>query len=153
LDFAFQISVDDASTFSIYQAIFTNFSGFTVNVVYASGSGVAPDSAGRGPAGGGIAFSYGNVGAPTLGPSENTAYLLIATNATNYDSLGSASINGSNYDGEGSCTPFNVDHCRGGQVQGLFEPTLVPEPSSALLLSLGLAGIAAFRKRFKGHAR
>ena len=39
LDFAFHISVDDSSSFAVYQAIMTNFTGFTVNVAYALDSG------------------------------------------------------------------------------------------------------------------
>lgn len=147
LDFAFQINVDDSSFFSVYQAILTNFAGFTFNVGYGTGTGdVVPDGMGRGPAGGGIGVSFGNDAAPTLGSGESSVFFLIATNATNYDSSGTVNIYGSN---GGSCTPFDVNHCRGGQVTGsFFEPTSAPEPSSALLLGLGLAGIAALRKRF-----
>ena len=145
LDFAFQVTNFSVSSFSVYQAVLGSFAGFTVNVGYAIDTGdIVPDSATRGGAGLGVGFHFGTDANPTLGPNQDSVFLLIATNATRYDSSGLLNIGGSN---GGSCTTFDVNHCRGGQLSGLFAPTNAPEPSSALLLGLGLAGIAAFRKR------
>jgi hypothetical protein len=91
-----------------------------------------------------VGFIFGSGVSPTLGPDENSVYVLIATDASNYNSSGVIGINGSN---GGVCNPFDINHCRGGQISGFFAPTNAPEPSTALLLGLGLAGIAAFRKR------
>jgi len=60
----------------------------------------------------------------------------VATNATTYDTNGVLGISG-----------LGNNQSAAGQINGFFEPTFVPEPSTALLLSLGLLGIAAFRKR------
>jgi len=62
----------------------------------------------------------------------------VATNAKTYDELGFLQINGG-----GRGIPAI------GRISGLFEPALmpVPEPSTALFLSLGMVGIAVFRKR------
>jgi len=71
-----------------------------------------------------------------IGPGRSTDILVVATNATTYDTLGALGISGGN-----GASPAN------GQITGLFEPTFVPEPSTIVLLSLGLAATAAFRKR------
>ncbi|HEY2859543.1 MAG TPA: PEP-CTERM sorting domain-containing protein, partial [Terracidiphilus sp.] len=99
-----------------------------------------PISVTRGPFGGVINFVFSapdNI-SNVIGPGGSSAILIVATNATTFDNLGILGINGGR---DGS--PAN------GQISGLFEPTLqaVPEPSTALFLSLGLVGIAAFRKR------
>ena len=145
LDFAFHITVDPASSFSVYQAVLNDFADFTVNVGYGVGTGaVIPDSAFRGGAGHSVGFFFGTSANPTLGPDEDSVYFLIATDATHFDSSGGVGINGSN---GGVCNPFDINHCRSGNISGFFGPTNAPEPSSALLLGLGLAGIAALRKR------
>ena len=151
LDFAFQVSNFDTSSYSIYFAGL-GFFGSTVNVGYALDSGdVIPDSANH-AAGGGVRFLFGSDANPTLAPDNNSVYMLIATDAKQYGTSGQLGIFGSNFTGEGSCAAGGV-HCRGGQVFGLFAPTNAPEPSSALLLGLGLAGTAAFRKRLLAPRR
>jgi PEP-CTERM motif len=153
LDFAFQVSVDNTSSYSVYQAILGSFAGLTVNVGYAIESGdIVPNSATRGAPGIGVGFHFGTDANPTLGPNQESVFMLIATDATSYNNSGLFNINGSNFTGEGSCSAGGV-HCRGGQVTGLFAPSQVPEPSSALLLGLGLAGIAAIRKRLAAPQR
>ena len=94
-----------------------------------------------------MGFFFGSDANPNIGPGKNNDFVLIATDAKNYNSSGTMSIGGSNLNGEGTCTPFDVNHCRGGQIHGLFAPTNAPEPSSALLFGLGLGGLAALRKR------
>jgi hypothetical protein len=146
LDFAFQVRVDNVSDYSVYLANLGVFNGLMVNVGYGIGTGtIIPDSATRGSLGLGVGFHFGTDANPTLVPGDDSVYVLIATNATSYDNSGVLNIAGSNFTGEGSCATGGI-HCRGGQITGLFGPQ-VPEPSTALLLGLGLAGIAAFRKR------
>jgi PEP-CTERM motif len=67
---------------------------------------------------------------------QSNAFLVVATNAKTFDTNGILQV-------------FGTDgvHNVNGQISGIFEPTQAPEPSSALLLGLGLVGIAAFRKR------
>jgi hypothetical protein len=94
-----------------------------------------PTSVNRGPLGGTITFLFGSDTA-VIGPGGSSAILVVATNATTYDSAGSLAISG----GRGSSAA-------NGQINDVFEPASpVPEPPTGLLLSLGLAGIAAFRK-------
>jgi hypothetical protein len=133
LDFAYQVTLDPSSHFAISQLGVTRFFGYSTDVGYVDESGdVAPNSVARGPAGGGVFFTFAS-----FPPGQNNAYLLVATNARTYDMAGGLGV-------------FGTDgvHNVSGQIGGLFEPTPVPEPSTSLLLSLGLAGIAAFRKRF-----
>jgi hypothetical protein len=153
LDFAFQVSVDNASSYSVYLAVLGSFSGLTVNVGYGIDTGtIVPDSATRGAPGIGAAFHFGTDANPTLGPNQDSVFVLIATNATSYNNSGLFNVAGSDFTGEGSCSAGGV-HCRGGQITGLFAPVVAPEPSSALLLGLGLVGIAAFRKRLTAPQR
>ena len=104
LDFAFQVKVDIPSSYSVYQAALANFFGSTVNVGYGIDTGnIVPDSAFRGAGGGLVGFRFGTDANPTLGPDDNSVFVLIATNATKYDTSGIIGINGSNFTGEGSC--------------------------------------------------
>jgi hypothetical protein len=147
LDFAFQISEDSGLSSGIFSTNLSAFFGYTTDVGYVDGTGAMggsggdgnPVSVSRGPFGGGVGFNFATAtaGAP-IGPGGSSAILVVATNATTFDSLGVLAINGGR---QGS--PAN------GQISGVFEPTFqaVPEASTALLLTLGLAGFAAFRKR------
>ena len=136
LDFAYQISLDPSSPYPIFTSDLTAFFGYTTDVGYITGSGNAvPNSVTRGPFGGSVDFNF-NTATSVLLPGESTDFFVVATNATGYDTNGVLGITGG-----------SVTQSVSGQIDGLFEPTPVPEPSTALLLSLGLAGIAAFRKR------
>jgi hypothetical protein len=116
---------------------FARFFGYTTDVGYVNGSGSgAPNSVSRGPGGGGIGFNF-NTMSSVLIPGESSDFLLVATNATTYDTGGNLTISGAG----------NNNPTVSGQVNGFFEPTFVPEPSTALLLIFGLVGIAALRKR------
>jgi hypothetical protein len=140
LDFAFQVSVDPNSPDFAFSVNLARFFGYTTNVGYVLNSGGAgaldPNAVSRTPFGVGFAFT---TGATVISRGKSTDFLVIATNAKTYDTLGFLTIAG----GRDSDPTHNIN----GQVTGLFEPTFVPEPSTTLLLSLGLLGISVFRKR------
>jgi PEP-CTERM motif len=71
-----------------------------------------------------------------LAPGQASDFLIVATNASAFDTNGGLSISG-----EGNNQSVS------GQINNLFEPTFLPEPSTALLFSIGLIGMAALRKR------
>ena len=137
LDFAFAVNNSSAS-WALFSLQLARFNGYTTDVGYVmnSGGNVDPVSITRGPVGGNISFQFNT---PTiLLPGFSSDFLVVATNATGFDTGGVIAIIGSN--GPGSI--FN------GQIRdGIFEPTFVPEPSTMVLLSLGLSAVAAFRKR------
>jgi hypothetical protein len=138
LDFAFQITVDSsAAGAGIFSANLSRFFGYTTDVGYVTNSGdVAPNSVSRGPFGGGVTFLF-NTADSAIGLGRVSDFVVVATNATTFDRNGSLGIAGGN-----SQNP-NLS----GQINNLFEPTFLPEPSTALLFGIGLIGIAALRKR------
>ena len=147
LDFAFQINEDPGLSSGIFNVVLSQFTGFTTDAGYIIGTGHMGGSGGngdpisisRGPLGGGVGFLFSSPSSPdgVIGPGGSTDILVVATNATTYTTLGVLQISGGRADSPAI-----------GQITGLFEPGSVPEPSTALLLGLGLAGIAALRKRF-----
>lgn len=138
LDFGFEITNDPVSGGAIFGLNFARFFGYTTDVGYVPDSGgIAPTNVSRGPFGGGIGFNL-ILNAMALPPGGGTDFFVVATNATTFDTGGGLTINAFDF-----ATSGNIS----GQVNNLFEPTFIPEPSTALLLILGLAGIAAIRKR------
>jgi hypothetical protein len=136
LDFAFEVTIDPGLSDAIFAMNFGRFFGYTTDVGYVSGSGGgAPDSVSRGPFGGGIGFNF-NTMTSVLVPGESSDFLVVATNARTFDTNGTLSISGGGNNQSVS-----------GQVNNLFEPTFLPEPSTAMLFGLGLMGLAALRKR------
>jgi len=139
LDFAFVVDEDPLLSSGIFALGPSRFFGYATDVGYIDGTGITPISVSRGPFGGGITFNFVTPGSPptnVIGPGGGSAILVVATNAKSFDSFGILSISGGR---EGS--PAN------GQISGIFEPTFVPEPSTALLLGFGMTGLTAFRKR------
>lgn len=139
LDFAFQLTLDPGLSAGIFNARFGRFGGYTTDIGYLDGSGIAPISVSRGTGGAGIGFVFASTASQTnvIAPGDSSAILVVATDATAYDNLGVIGISG----GRGT-SPAN------GQLTGLFEPEpQAPEPSAVLLFGVGLAGIAIIRRR------
>ena len=136
LDFVFNVDIDPASSGGIGSLTMARFSGFSTDVGDVSNAaGDNPITVSRGASGSGISFNLIFQNLP-LPPGAATKGLVVATNATEFDTGGNVFINGFAF-GSGS----NIT----GQINQLFEP--VPEPTTMLLLGVGLAGIATFRKR------
>jgi hypothetical protein len=148
LDFAYQVSLDPYLSAGIFNVGLGRYFGYSTDVGYIDGSGDnpccsgdgAPIAVSRGPFGGTLEFVFvtPTAGEP-IGPGGQSAILIVATDAKTYDSRGILGISGGR-----SGSPAN------GQITGLFEPTFqapVPEPSTAALLSLGVAGIAVFSRK------
>jgi PEP-CTERM motif len=138
LDFAFFLSVDSGSTASISTFGFANVTGYKTDVAYVTGTGggTDPDFDNRLPSPG-LAVGWGFTG--LVGGGQSTDALLVVTNATKFDLTGFVSMNED---------PESVTAGRpGGFIFSFDGPVAVPEPSTALLLGLGMAGIAAFLKK------
>jgi hypothetical protein len=138
LDFAFQLSNDPTSLYPIFAVNVSQYFGVATDVGYLEGEGdTFPVSVARGPGGGGIGFSFAT-SAAVISPGYVSPWLIVATNATAFNSAGFANI--AAFTGQTNITT---------QISGLFEPSFegVPEPSAAALISLGFVGIFMFRFR------
>lgn len=140
LDFYYQFSNSFGSLDSVGRLTMTNFTGFVTDVGYRmdnfDGAGLflsatqAALSADRSVSGGTVGFGFG-VGGAQINPGETSATLVIRTNAYNYTAGSVTTQNGAVY------------------TASAFSPTgpAVPEPGTWLLMGLGVAGVAALRRR------
>ena len=143
LDFAFQVMIDSNAPGAIFSMNLSRFFGYTTDVGYITDSGDdAPNSVSRGAGGGLVTFNF-NTDTSALIAGESSDLLVVATNATTFDTNGILGISGG-----------GDNQTASGQVNNLFEPTsLAPEPATILLFTLGLAAIAALRKRTNLNCR
>jgi hypothetical protein len=151
LDFAFQVILDPDSINLVGAMTFGSFRHYSTNVGYLPDSGgpgaVSPNALHRGAGGGGVGFSFNTV-ATILVPGGSTNFLVIATDAKTYDKRGLAMLHSVHFISADDIESLD------GTLTDLLEPTLIPdsvapEPSAALFLSLGLVGIAVFRKKVR----
>lgn len=137
LDFYYQFTSNAGSTNSVTRITMTDFTGFTTNVGYSTtfssngftSGGNTPLSADRLSANV-VGFNF-NVGGTndSIGAGQDSAVLIIKTNATLYTTGLVNTIDGSV-----------------SQVSA-FEPTCVPEPVSMALMGSGLLMLGLWRRK------
>jgi hypothetical protein len=142
LAFAFQVSLDPTAGGAIFSIGSGLFGNFAADAGYIDQGSWTPTLVRRGP--GNIVFNLiHNAGTPSaaaLSPGGMTDFLVIATDATNFDTKGAMSLQNFVFS-TGTSGPA-------GHLNGLFEPTTAtPEPSSSTLIVFGFAAMAALRKR------
>jgi PEP-CTERM motif len=135
LDFFIRLELDTGlsnNIFTLETGPFPELSSVPLDIGYVTGTGKAPPLALRTEAGM-IRYLFGD----QIRPGESSAYLVVATNATEYGRTGGFLVTG-NLQGGGS-----------GSVTGLFGPTAtqVPEPGTLMLIAMGVAGLLFFRRR------
>ena len=141
LAFAFQVSLDPRAGGAIFGIADGSFGNFAAYAGYVDQGSWTPTLVSRGPVGIGFNLIH-NSGTPfaiALGPGGTTDFLVIGTDATNFDTNGVMNLQNFVFS-TGSNGPV-------GHISGLFEPTATPEPSPSALIAFGFAAMAALRKR------
>jgi hypothetical protein len=140
LDFTYQFSNNASSNDFIARISVINFSGFTTDAGYVTGTGNAPLEADRSALGDTVGFDFFNVLQPSvfpsnrIGPGQSSAVLVIRTDAVNF-TTGFASV----IDG-GAVTVFSYAPLTSRDV-----PT--PEPATFGMIGAVLVGAAVLRRR------
>ena len=133
LDFAFVVELNSIASYLITQLTLGLFAGFSTDVAYPPGlipAGIDPTSGGRSADGQDILYYFPT--GSTIGAGQGSQVLIVETNATNYNNLGTLNLQ----DSAGDSTT----------VSGLYSPASVPEPSTTLLVSLGIL-LVGFRRK------
>lgn len=139
---------DESVIVSITEIVISGFAGFDTDVEYRTdGLGnVGPNEASRSADGNDITLSYGVpivIGFDVGQPQQTSFFPSIATNATEYALIGTATISGYVSDINGVQTGAFLSTT----IDGVAVPVSpVPLPASALLLFAGLAGLGALRR-------
>jgi hypothetical protein len=144
LAFAFQVSLDPGVNGTIFAITDGFFGNVAADAGYLDQSFWTPTLVNRGP--GSIGFNLihnaGTSSATALPTGGSTDFLVIATDATSFNTKGQMSL--SNF-------VFSLtSNGPVGHITGLFEPVPAPEPSPFALLAFGLPALAALRKRMLG---
>ena len=142
LDFDFQVTNLSTSIDSDRSATLSDFAtngfSYTTDVVYVSGTGVAPTNATRGALNGGhvVGFTFlapSQGGQGEISPGSSSDLLVVRTNATAF-AVGSSGIT----DGAGATVVA-------------FEPTGTPVPEPTSIGILGAMGLTLIRRRSAGR--